>query len=102
MNFAQCLLGINFLWLFAVFKMAEICERSERATENKKKRLGGNFKFSGCGVKRGWTTSTEGKKLTLGEVSYDVKELLSLTVLSAFTAFFIKTNAIYNPKIKVS
>ena len=29
-------LGINFLWLFAVFKMAEICERSERATENKK------------------------------------------------------------------
>ena len=39
MKFAQCLLGINFLWLFAVFKMAEICERSERATENKKKRL---------------------------------------------------------------
>ena len=36
MKFAQCLLGINFLWLFAVFKMAEICERSERATENKK------------------------------------------------------------------
>ena len=29
--------------------MGEICERSERATENKKKRLGGNFKFSGCG-----------------------------------------------------
>ena len=29
--------------------MDEICERSERATENKKKRLGGNFKFSGCG-----------------------------------------------------
>ena len=40
MNFAQCLLEINSLWpvaiLFAVFKMAEICERSERATENKK------------------------------------------------------------------
>ena len=30
--------------------MGEICERSERATENKKKRLGGNFKFSGCGA----------------------------------------------------
>lgn len=30
------------------------------------------------------------------------KGLLSLTVLSAFTAFFIKMNAIYNPKIKVS
>ena len=28
------------------------CERSERATENKKKRLGGNFKFSGCGDKQ--------------------------------------------------
>ena len=27
--------------------MGEICER---ATENKKNRLGGNFKFSGCGV----------------------------------------------------
>ena len=36
--------------LFRVLKMGEICERSERATENKiKKRLGGNFKFSGCG-----------------------------------------------------
>ena len=32
--------------------MGEICERSERATENKKKRLGGNFKFSGCGFKK--------------------------------------------------
>ena len=40
MNIAQWLLVINFLWpvatLFAVFEMAEICERSERATENKK------------------------------------------------------------------
>ena len=39
MNNSQCLLGNNVLWpvgtLFAVFKMAEICERSERATENK-------------------------------------------------------------------
>ena len=31
-----------------VMKMDEICERSEQATENKN-RLGGNFKFSGCG-----------------------------------------------------
>ena len=30
--------------------MDEICERSERATENKKKCFGGNFKFSGCGL----------------------------------------------------
>ena len=36
--------------LFRVLKMGEICERSERATENKKKRLGGNLKFSGCGL----------------------------------------------------
>ena len=33
-----------------VLEIGEICERSERATENKKKRLGGNFKFSGCGI----------------------------------------------------
>ena len=40
---------VSMAMRFGVLRMGEICERSERATENEKKRFGGNFKFSGCG-----------------------------------------------------
>ena len=57
MNIAQCLLVINFLrpvaTLFAVFKMAKICERSERATENKKSVSEEILNFLDVGLLRG-------------------------------------------------
>ena len=44
---------MNFLWpvakLFEVFKMVEIASEAS-GPQKTKKRLGGNFKFSGCGV----------------------------------------------------
>ena len=43
---------MNFLWpvatLFEVFKMVEIASEAS-GPQKTKKRLGGNFKFSGCG-----------------------------------------------------